>query len=334
MAASQRSSQLHALKRFLWSKHISEGLTLKIQRSAKHALARQRCNISESSIEVLSSISEPLRTELHFEEHYPVLSVHPFLRMYQEQVPTTIKRLCHEAIQRHQFSSGDVVFSEGEAPSAPRMFFISSGRLHYHRSNVRHANTSVKNTNWVSEPALWTVWSYRGTLQAATECALISLDANKFATIANKIPVKSLCVYARIFCEDLSITLESELSDVAFESATFLDMIRSAFPEKRRHRLSTIVIPTVTRTSIRTSVTSIVQAKSSAASERRVSSAMVPRSSKDSEDADLWKPGWRTSYEFSDSDLGSLGEEHVTVQETKNLSQSVAGFLRASMIHF
>merc|ERR1712137_197157 len=127
----QHTRKFLALGRYLSHQLISRELTAKIERNAQHALSEDVGR--EEQVELLALISEPLKTELRFEMHSPVLLGHPFFRCFAETNPIGVRKLCHQALERLSFSPGDVVFNDCEAIGVSAMLFVVSGSCLYVR---------------------------------------------------------------------------------------------------------------------------------------------------------------------------------------------------------
>merc|ERR1712032_1246131 len=69
---------MNRLRKYLLDNAISYILTMRVQRSAQHALLEQQNYIPEGHVELLELVSEPLRIELHFELYSRILKCHPF----------------------------------------------------------------------------------------------------------------------------------------------------------------------------------------------------------------------------------------------------------------
>lgn len=236
--ASQRSSQFSALRRYLSDNGISPQLSQKVQRNAQYAVSEQNRHAPESSIELLALISDPLRCELHYEVHAHVLLVHPFFRAYKDVNPTGTRKICHQAVTPHNFTSGDIVFAEGETPAVPKLYLVARGKLLYVQDDAKRQHT-VTAGHWLSEGVLWTDWRHQGTLCALTECRLLSVDAQKFHSILSKFPSINIRQYAVEFCKSLSASYQEDLTDVGREDQAATVLVRKTFPEGQYTRTST-----------------------------------------------------------------------------------------------
>lgn len=183
--AGNRSAQLSSLRRYLMDHRISRKLMMRIQRNAEHAMIEKQRNLPEGQVELLQVISEPLRVELHFEEHSPILSSHPFFELYSELCPAGMRKVCHHAVTTKVLWPGDVIFSNGETPTFPQMYFICSGTLQYQLFDrgTNMGNERVHAGQWACEGVLWMRWIHRGFLRVTTETRVEALSAKNFQDI-------------------------------------------------------------------------------------------------------------------------------------------------------
>merc|ERR1712137_217119 len=221
----QYTHKFLALGRYLSHQLISRELTEKIERNAQHALNE---NVGrEDQVDLLALISEPLRTELHFEMHSPVLLGHPFFHCFAEANPTGARKLCHQAVKRLYFSPGDVVFDDCEAIGVPAMLFIVSGSCSYVRADK--PPELAMNGSWFAEAALWTHWTHRGVLRAVTECQMLRLGADQFQSIVSAFPSLSVRIYSKEFVRLLSATKIDDLTDLSTDDETSQWLVKDAF---------------------------------------------------------------------------------------------------------
>jgi hypothetical protein len=181
--SSHQSRQLAILRRYLQQNGISDKLSLRMQRNALHAISEQQRLMAEHHVELLTTVSEPLRVELHFEMYSPVLEVHPFFFDYIKECPQVMCRVCHQAMSTLLVSHGDIIFTVGEIPVNPQMYIVCNGIMEY--VPAAGAVTEVSSEQWLSEGALWTHWMHRGVLKGTTDGRLCVLDAKLFAGIVS-----------------------------------------------------------------------------------------------------------------------------------------------------
>lgn len=178
---SQHSQQLAVLRQYLSIHGIPQRLMLRVQRNAQHAMRERERYMPEEGVELLQTVSEPLRIEIHFEMFAPALRMHPFFSSYISACPQVLSRVCHNAMSISLVSGGDVIFYSSEIPSPPRMYIVLSGSLRY--VTPSGDRVTVNEGEWVSEATLWTTWVHRGVLTAFRDCRLCILDAAKFQSI-------------------------------------------------------------------------------------------------------------------------------------------------------
>lgn len=176
-----RARQMATLRKYLNQNGISSNLALRMQRSAQHAVSG---DLSADAVELLTVVSEPLRIEMHFEMYSPVLKNHTFFMEYIKREPQVMRRVCHNAMSSIVLSKEDVVFSKGEAPSDPKMYFVIKGQLEYiHGGDKAH---SLHDGQSIGEVALWTKWKHRGTLTSQSDTKLAMLDSKAFNSVASR----------------------------------------------------------------------------------------------------------------------------------------------------
>mmetsp|Transcript_28758 Transcript_28758/g.52549 ORF Transcript_28758/g.52549 Transcript_28758/m.52549 type:complete len:315 (-) Transcript_28758:232-1176(-) len=182
--SSHQAQQLSILRRYLRQHRISSRLGLRVQRSAVSALQERQRFMPEDAVQLLKLVSEPLYVEIHSQIYTPLLSVHPFFKAYIQHVPQVMRKVCHSATSFMMVSSGDVIFSAGESPPHPKMYFVVHGSLTYYPfDGVSSGFQELRGGHWVAEATLWTEWIHHGLLKAATECRLCVLDAKRFQNI-------------------------------------------------------------------------------------------------------------------------------------------------------
>eukprot|EP00930_Biecheleria_cincta_P084061 TRINITY_DN73558_c0_g1_i1.p1 TRINITY_DN73558_c0_g1~~TRINITY_DN73558_c0_g1_i1.p1 ORF type:complete len:816 (-),score=97.81 TRINITY_DN73558_c0_g1_i1:206-2653(-) len=180
IVTADRARAFADLSRYLYEHSISPMLSLRIQDSARVAVEESSRNKSEESIDLIRLISEPLRIELHYEVYAQVLKTHPFFSFYDLLVPDAMKRLCHTGVLSLRIARGDVLYNWGDSPEMAVMYFLTNGMMTYRQSAK---SWPVKTGEFFSEPALWTAWSYCGSMTACSDCQLILLSADAFQKV-------------------------------------------------------------------------------------------------------------------------------------------------------
>jgi hypothetical protein len=233
IVSARSSTQVAMLNRYLHDNGISTKVALRVQRNATYALAQEKKNTPESSIELLELVSEPLRVELHYEIYGPILTWYGFFRCYKEANGPGMRRVCHTAISRLSLSRGDILFSTGELPPFPAMYFILSGRLNYQRPGS--ASVNMYSGEWACEGVLWTEWVHCGCLRARSECSLILLDAHQFQATALQYQTNECypTKYAMAFVKELNNIKRSNLTDLPDVGFNVADICERIFTPLR-----------------------------------------------------------------------------------------------------
>lgn len=211
MISGNEASMFAALRDYLIDRRMPRKLMVRVLRNAHHAMRESRHNCPEKDILLLHLISEPLRMEIHFELHSPILRSHPLFKRMQQDLPALSRKLCHFAVCTAFLSAEDVLFVEGEVKDPPEMYFVTKGVVGYKEADC--SSVYASEGAWVSEPVLWCDWVHRGVLKARSECELLVLDAQSFRTISqqNGSPNFNLGKYAREFVKLLN---QGMLTDV------------------------------------------------------------------------------------------------------------------------
>eukprot|EP00929_Paragymnodinium_shiwhaense_P008429 TRINITY_DN112384_c0_g1_i1.p1 TRINITY_DN112384_c0_g1~~TRINITY_DN112384_c0_g1_i1.p1 ORF type:complete len:1128 (+),score=285.19 TRINITY_DN112384_c0_g1_i1:86-3469(+) len=226
--ASESSSKLAVLRKFLQEHQINRALSLRVQRNAAAAMEMSKARAQESSVELLALVSSPVMVELHFDMHYRILEGHPFMEAYHEINPAGIRRVCHTAISELNLHTRDVLFTDLEVPSDPRMFFLMSGEMYYMQD--RSVKT-VEKGQWLSEGVLWTKWRHCGTARAKTETRLLVIDADNFAESISSFPSDHASNYAEEFVKYIN-SLGKARTDLGSSKDEVRCMIDLAFPQE------------------------------------------------------------------------------------------------------
>jgi len=195
---------------------ISSALAARVQRNAQHTIAEQKRNTPEKDVELLTVLSKPLRVELDYEVHSRVLKWHPFFRLYDSRNPVGMRQVCHAAVSRLFLTKDDMLFSDGEIPADPRMFFIVRGSCFYRTRGDQV--TTLTEGDWACEPVLWTTgWTMHGQMVACTDTSLLCIHAETFQRTACHFLKGSISypgLYAREFIKELNNFPEDKLSEV------------------------------------------------------------------------------------------------------------------------
>jgi len=192
----------------------------------------------------------------------PKIRCHPFFEEYAASFPGVMKQVCHQAVNQMTLMRGDMVFTEGEIPPIPHMYFVmSGGKLTYHTMSNQPANTSVVHLgDWACEAILFTPWIHCGTLRVKADCTMLVLDAEVFQSIVSRSEIQGLPVYAygTRFVSWLNSLTEEELTDLWDPSMDLVAMLDYALP----HRSETTVSKIATLKKMRRSLGKLLKSTS------------------------------------------------------------------------
>jgi len=221
MITEGQDRKVSVLRHYLLHHKVPAALTVRVVRSARFALHMQSKNALEKDIELLGMISEPLRLEIHYKIYMPVMKVHAFFNHYDLAVNVAMQRICHLATDMIVANTGDVLFSAGETPKVPSMYFVMHGLMKY-RLSVHFKSTSdpemqVTVGMWASEAALWVQWVHVGDMMAVSNCSTLALNKDAFQQIAKDFRDVSTFVmwYATNFLT--YINASANISDVSLD---------------------------------------------------------------------------------------------------------------------
>eukprot|EP00929_Paragymnodinium_shiwhaense_P079396 TRINITY_DN41327_c0_g1_i1.p1 TRINITY_DN41327_c0_g1~~TRINITY_DN41327_c0_g1_i1.p1 ORF type:complete len:917 (-),score=196.65 TRINITY_DN41327_c0_g1_i1:78-2828(-) len=216
LITSGQARKFSMLRKYLAQNAVSTKLLLRVLRNAQHALQEKQRFLPESSVELMTQISEPLRIELHYELYSPVMTAHPFFCRYMEQCPQVMRKVCHRAMKIISVTTGDIIFEAGETPQEPKMYILLKGLMQYLSIGGR-AHT-VNEKDWMAEATLWTQWMHLGRAKATVDCQLCTVESKKFQDIVSQFehPDFNPRLYAKEFVTDLN-DCAGELSDLRFD---------------------------------------------------------------------------------------------------------------------
>jgi len=212
---SENARKLLLFQQYLRQHGISTSLAVRMRRHLEHKLLRERENVEEKDVELMSRLSKPLQSELHLEVHRPHLVQHPFFEAYNQANSAAFRKICHTAIDESWLSHGDVLFSSGE--NAEKMYIIKCGVLNYTPQDADKDNKMlVQADEWISEAALWAPWVHVGVAMAPVRCCLLVVDAMAVVQVARgtRSPAFRPGEYADLFVNYLNSLESDELSDL------------------------------------------------------------------------------------------------------------------------
>lgn len=181
---SGSSKQTWILRKYLRENAVPLSLRYRILRFVDHEQTQQEDAIPESRVTLLTMLSEQLRVELRVSTTMAPITVHPVFAQIHDHAAFTIQHIVRQAVTIKNLAMGDTCFLNKQPASC--MYVVASGSLsysHYGTYNRLQRSIRVEKTVWVSEAVLWTPWVHVGTLQAVTECRLLSISEEQFGKV-------------------------------------------------------------------------------------------------------------------------------------------------------
>merc|ERR1711920_390803 len=109
--------------------------------------------------------------------------MHPFFREYTFTNKVVMQEVCSSALSQMEVFIHDCVFNEGEQPFPARMLFVMRGDISYSSGHLAW-RTILGEGDWACEVVFWMDgWLHVGSLVAASQAILVSLDVEAFQKI-------------------------------------------------------------------------------------------------------------------------------------------------------
>jgi len=171
---SETSKQFWLLRKYLRQNGVPRDLFIRILRNTEYACARQQHAIQESTVTILSVLSEQLRSELTYRIYFSRMLEHPLFDEAHQKSEVLMQSLAGGVLLRKSLAHADYLFEEGML--ATHMYYVVSGKLVYSRPTEQ--DVDVMPDDWMCEQALWVQWYHLGTAQAEVECPVIYIDVH------------------------------------------------------------------------------------------------------------------------------------------------------------
>uniref|UniRef100_A0A7S0A2D9 Cyclic nucleotide-binding domain-containing protein n=1 Tax=Pyrodinium bahamense TaxID=73915 RepID=A0A7S0A2D9_9DINO len=189
-ASSRKFMQLH---QFLNQQGVDPQLALAIKLQVK-ARSSERQRLQVKDVEYLSLVSNSLQEALWHSWCMKHLSGHTFLNSLNLLDSFAVQCLCNSAIKALDYPASDLVFEEGAPGDC--MYFLVNGQLRYTPGELApevslcelDPKLTLDPGSWCSEPALWTVWTHLGTLEASSTSELLSIEGSKLLPALERFP--------------------------------------------------------------------------------------------------------------------------------------------------
>lgn len=178
---SHSFAQTLLLNKFLRQNQISRDLASRVTRYVQLFQSHYQAFVDASKVEYLKLLSGPLKVELQWEVHGPVLKEHPFFHKASMTGQSAMHHLCYKGVSSGFLAREDVLFHWGV--ECDKMYFPQRGYLFYRRPpGFLHTPRYVVLTRdeWFCENALWTPWMHHGLMKTLTEVNMVTLHVSDF----------------------------------------------------------------------------------------------------------------------------------------------------------
>jgi hypothetical protein len=220
------------LRRYLKENKVCASVASNIWEFLKSDKGSIRPKLHEVDVKILQKLPRTLRDELQDEIYTPVITKHPFFYNFTFEFPQLLRKT-FRCIRESALSFERELFAPGER--AEHMYFLVTGGMRYQPNMETEAprdRCTVGPAEWVCEPALWVSWRHRGSMIAAMQSELITLQTDKFhkAMADDLTACRSVIRYAQLFAERAEDHV-LEYGDLPLEHAFLEELAQCAFSE-------------------------------------------------------------------------------------------------------
>lgn len=162
------------LQDFLKQQRIDAQLAtaVKLQvRMRVHEMMRPRLKMAD--VAYLKFTSSYVQEALKYETSVRHITRHTLLAAIHSLDCEFVRELCSRFVASRDLTEGDLVFEEGVAGDA--IHFVINGELIYTQQGVEIER--ARPPTWLSEPALWTLWTHIGSAEAAVTSEVLHITA-------------------------------------------------------------------------------------------------------------------------------------------------------------
>jgi len=169
--------QIYLLRKYFRQQRLSVALMGRVSKYADTMIQPTVNKVSLKDVELLKMLPDNLCREVSLELYQPVLTAHPFFKLFFKLSRGVMQKLCANLTQV-ALSQDDELFAPGQA--AQTMYFVQFGTLVYDMEDFGNDPVIVKAHDWFCEAALWTQWVHQGAMVATAGCDLVTLDGETF----------------------------------------------------------------------------------------------------------------------------------------------------------
>jgi len=228
MMRQEQVQKLRNLRQFLNQHKVMSILSLAIQKQVSSRM-NARKNLSIQEVSALKLVSTSLRSELRVFIHKPCIVHHALVRVIEIVHEELLMEMCGTLLNPCIVEPGEAIFQPSikietariplwgtleyvparmSSPFRPSNTVRSFDEITSTRSDDFDVFITVVSPKWISEMALWVMWSTRGMLEASSAAELCTLDVVSLTNIVE--PYSEVCALLHQWCLALCFTLEVE----------------------------------------------------------------------------------------------------------------------------
>mmetsp|Transcript_32339 Transcript_32339/g.75970 ORF Transcript_32339/g.75970 Transcript_32339/m.75970 type:complete len:1076 (-) Transcript_32339:16-3243(-) len=193
----ERTKRFMLLQRYFLQENVEHSLAMTANMQVK-ARRQERMRVRLHDVQDLHFVSKGTREELAVFISGQRLRLNAFFRLVEVCDPFAFAAVCSQGIAPLTCEAGKTVFEEGAL--GERIIFVHHGRLKYiagveaweHTWDKSDPRLILQDQSWCSECALWSGWTYLGTMgtMEQSDCLVLSASdlckcVKKFHDIAN-----------------------------------------------------------------------------------------------------------------------------------------------------
>jgi len=174
----EQEQKLEVLRMFLAQAKVETAIAIRVERQVFSRM-KQRRELTPGQVPALNMLSSSLLSELHFAVFRPKVTGHPLFFMWSIMDGQSMHRFCDKAVAMLSLMPEDQLFFPGD--DGKGAYCVAKGTLTY----TQHPETSfvavvaeeiVSAGDWFCEAALWCQWIHVGTMEATTQCQVVSVN--------------------------------------------------------------------------------------------------------------------------------------------------------------
>jgi hypothetical protein len=217
---SDAFKEFFLLRVYLKQHSVLPSLAFRVSTYAENVCKPQLELIPSSKLQVLPLLSQQLRCELNVSVEFNGLFAHPLVELCRDnsEIMQGFGNPANNVLKNHMLASGEIAFSRNTR--SKHMRIVTTGELHYIKGKSWQddaVDVKAVHGDWLSEAAIWTVWTHQGDCCASKHSQCVMVDIHTFWEVVEKDPemFSVMSAYAQLFVDDLNYNYPSSLVDTS-----------------------------------------------------------------------------------------------------------------------